>query len=399
MKNTARKNLKITRLVSLLAGIMFLLPIIEIFYKHVWLSIFQIILIANVYWIITRIFELPTSIFADTNGRKKSLMLSALANVFSAFLILFFPNLRWFAIASALSWLYFCFWSWTQQAFIDENLRILGNQKWFGKEYGNNLFFQWITGVVTPLIASLILKYFTQHWYTILAWLDLIFAIILLILQAQIVEVSNIKKKINTYKEKIKEALWVAKNAIINVYKNRNLRNFTIYRSLSSGVMFLSIILLPTLSQKWMPDRYSWIIAASWIIAFVVTSKFLYKIWEKHSYNLTRIIWTLAQGIILVIVWLFFDSWIFIWVMFILINISDWFIQSSRNHILVEQTNWFAIATTRSIIYSILALYSVLMKQILSFIDLKYALIILWLIILIANIVFCKKILNLSTKE
>lgn len=396
MEVIAKRNITITKRTSFLAWVTFLVPIIEIFYAHTWLSLFQIILISNVFTLVTWIFEIPTSVFADTMGRRKSLMLSVFFNLLWAVFILFFPHLRWFIIASFCSALYFCFWSWTEQAFIDENLKILWNQKWFGKVFGNNLFLQQVAWFVTPVIASLLLKRLGGTWYTVLAGLDVCFAIILVFLQYRIVEVANIKHHVGKIWSMIKMNIMVAKTAIQNIRKNTNLKTIIIYRALSSNVSFLTIILLPTLSNKWMPDRYSWFIVMAGTIAFMLSSKFIYKLGEKYSYNFTWILWTTLQGIVLVIVGFVFKSWIIIRIVYILMELFEWFRQTSWNHVLVEESWWVAVATTRSIVFSIFALYATILKLMVSFLDPQYALIIIGTIILLVNIFLWKKIILLK---
>jgi MFS family permease len=66
---------------------------------------------------------LPTSVFADTAGRKRSLMISVVCNLISALSIVFFPTYRGFIVASFFGGLYFAFWSGTGQAFLEDNLR------------------------------------------------------------------------------------------------------------------------------------------------------------------------------------------------------------------------------------------------------------------------------------
>ena len=396
MEAIAKKNIRITQWVNFLSWVTFLIPIIEIFYRYTWLSVMEIIIVSNVFTLVSWIFEIPTSVFADTMWRKKALILSVIANLLWALCILLFPHLWWFIAASFFSALYFCFWSWTEQAFIDENLKILWKEEWFWRVFWNNLFLQQIAGFATPVIASLMIKYFHGQWYILLAILDVIFAIILVFLQYKIVEISVVKNKITTFSHMIKDNILVAKLAISNIRNNKNLKTLLLYRSFSSNVSFLTIILLPTLANKGMPDRYSWFIVMWWTIAFMISSKFIYKIGEKHTYNLTWILWTVIQGILLIIVGLFSQSWLFIWIIFILIEFFEWFWQTSWNHVLVEQSSGLAVATTRSIIFSAFALYATILKQVVSFFWINYAFLIIWSIILLSNIFWGKKILSMK---
>ncbi|MEI7557903.1 MAG: hypothetical protein WCJ45_03620 [bacterium] len=71
------------------------------------------------------IFELPTSVWADTSGRKKSMFISLICNLIAAAFIFLFPTYRGFIIAAFFAALYRSFRSGTGQAFLEENLRIL----------------------------------------------------------------------------------------------------------------------------------------------------------------------------------------------------------------------------------------------------------------------------------
>jgi hypothetical protein len=107
---------------------------------------------------------------------------------------------------------------------------------------------------------------------------------------------------------------------------------------------------------------------------------------------------TIAQWIILIITGFILKSWIIIAAILIIFNIFDWIRQVVRNHVLVEQSKGIAIATTRSVIISITALYIAFWRQILSVIPLKYALIWSGVFILIVNIIMAKNVLALKKK-
>jgi hypothetical protein len=66
MQTIARKNINLQAWINFLSGMTFLIPVITLLYTYVGLSIFQIILIANVGSFVVFLLELPTSVFADT---------------------------------------------------------------------------------------------------------------------------------------------------------------------------------------------------------------------------------------------------------------------------------------------------------------------------------------------
>ena len=392
-KKQATRNIKFYGLISLISGITFLVPIISIFYKYTGLSTFEIVLISNIFTFWMWIFELPTSVLADTFWRKKSLLSSVICNFLCTLLILIFPNLIWFCIAAIFQGLYYSFRSGTWQAFLEENLSKLWEKDKFWRFFGKFSFYWEFAAIITPLISSIILKFSPEFWYTILAVLDCFFAFILIILTHQLTETYKIKEKIKSFKHALQLNINTWKNAIKEVFWNKDMRNFLIYRSLSHHVTFFWILLLPILSEKGMLDRVSWLITTLFTIWSMFAWKYAYKRWEKYWYNNSRIRSTILQATCLITAWIFFESRIFLAVIYFIFSVFDWIISPSWNHELIKLTNWKSIATTRSIIFACVALYMTLMKRILSYLEPNSALIILWIIILSANVIFTKKIL------
>lgn len=84
---------------------------------------------------------------------------------------------------------------------------------------------------------------------------------------------------------------------------------------------------------------------------------------------------TIAQAILIIIVALFLKSWILITIIMVLFNFFEGLWMPAWNHVLVEKTQGIAIATTRSIVFSVFALYTTIGKQFLSRFPVEYALI------------------------
>ena len=393
-KKQAEKNIKFYWLINLLAWITFLVPIISIFYKYTGLSTFEIVLISNIFTFWMWIFELPTSVLWDTFWRKKSLLASVICNFLCALFILVFPNLIWFCVAAVFQWLYYSFWSGTWQAFLEENLSKLWEKDKFWRIFWKFTFYWEFPAIITPVIASIVLKIIPDAWYTVLAALDCISALSLVILTYQLTETYEIKEKIKSVKHAIQLNINTWKEAIKEVFWNKNTRNFLIFRTLSYHVAFFDVLLLPILAEKGMIDWISWIITTIFAIWSMFGSKYAYKWWEKYWYNNARVWSTVAEWICLIIAWIFFKSRIFLAIIYLIFSIFNGIIQPARNHELVQVSKWKSIATTRSIIFACVALYMTLMKWILSYLEPNIALIIIWIIMLSINIVFFKKMLS-----
>ncbi len=395
MHKTARQNIKIHWWINFLSWVVFLVPVISIFYKYTGLSIFEIVLISNVFTFWMWLLELPTSVLADTTWRKKSLLFAVVSNFVFALIILLYPNFVGFCIAAIFQALYYSFWSGTGQAFLQENLSILKEEKTFGRVIWKFMFYEQLAAIMTPIIASLILKYFADSWYTILAAMDVIFALVLIILTTRLIETTQIEEKFTNFKHAIKVNIDTAKLAIKNVFWNKKLKLFLLYRSLSHHIMFFAIILLPILSEKGMEDWLSWAVTAVFVAWSMFASKYVYKIGERYGYKYPWVFGTIAQWILMILAWFLFNSWIVVAVIYFFFSIFNWLIWPSWNHLLVQLTKWKAIATTRSIIFAVFALYMTIGKQTLSFIEPQHALMILGVIILISNLFLGKKMLDM----
>lgn len=393
-KKQAKRNLKIFWWINFLAWVTFLVPIISIFYKYTWLSTAQIILVSNIFTLWMRVFELPTSTFADTVWKKKSLMASVICNFICATLIAVFPNLIWFCIAAVFQSLYHSFWSGTWQVYLEENLTVLWDQKKFWRFFWKFSSYEDLAALFTPVIASFILKWQPESGYTILAVLDAISALWLIILTSQLTETTKIVEKFKSFKESIKTNIDTWISAVKSVFWDKDLKLYLIYNCLSHHAKFFAILLLPILADKWMPNWLSWLITTVFTLFSMLAWRNVWRWWEKYWYN-TSIVWsTVVQWILLIIAWIFFKSWIFLAVLYLIFYIFDGFVYTSRNHGIVLLTDWKAKSTCRSIIFACIWLYMTIAKFLLSYFEPNIALVILWAVILSANLIFAKKILR-----
>jgi MFS family permease len=343
------------------------------------------------------LFEIPTSVFADTTWRRKSLVISVVCNLLSALMIVILPTYWGFIISSAVWGLYFAFWSGTGQAFLEDNLRHIWKEKSFWKAIGHLMSLETLSWLIVSLVVSCIIKrLWESSWYTTLAILDIIFALVLVILTLQLKEINPIKDKLFSIKRIFLDNYETAKNALRNIFVSKDMRTLLIYRSLSNHVAFLFIISLPLRIQVWMEPWLAWILWIISTIAMFLANKYAYKFWERWSYNHVWVLSTTVQAILLIIVAFFLKSWIMITIIMILFNFFEGLRMPAWNHVLVGQTKWIAISTTRSIVFSVFALYTTVGKQVLSTFPIEYALIALGIFILIVNAFFGKKILALS---
>jgi len=189
-----------------------------------------------------------------------------------------------------------------------------------------------------------------------------------------------------------------AMDALKNVFGNKRMRLFLIYRSLSHHTLFFPLIVLPWMVGKGMPDWGSGIVMTLASIASILTTKFAFKIGERFGYSLNWVLATTVQGILLVIAGWLSQSWVLVASIFILFNFFDGLWHPAWNHILVDLSHGRSIATTRSVIFSVFALYMTLGKQFLSLFTIQEALIGLGLFIVAINFLLGRKIMKLTEK-
>jgi hypothetical protein len=145
-----------------------------------------------------------------------------------------------------------------------------------------------------------------------------------------------------------------------------------------------------------MPDWASGLVISFATVGLMISNKFAYKLAGKFSYNKVWVYSTFVQALVLILAAFYLESWLVLVGIFAIFNILEGLWEPAWNHVLVGQTNSKAVATTRSIIFSVFAIYTTFGKQILSIFSVQQALILSAAVIIITNIKMSKKIINLK---
>ncbi len=390
----AECNISLQRWINLLAGVVFLVPVITLLYSHTGLGLVEITLIANVATFFTWILELPTSVFADVSGRRLSLLLSVSFNCLGAVLIFLFPSFWGFILASLCAAFYWSFWSGTGQAFLEENLRVLGKQQSFGKVIGSFMFAEQAAGLLTPLVATGVLYFFADGGYTILAGLDVLSASMLVFLTFQLRELPTAsQKQEGSFHHRY---LSTTMHALREVLGNANIRTILLYRSFANHVAYLPLVIFPVLTYAHMPSFLAGILATCATGGMMLVLYFGHRLADKKSYGHSWVIATILQALLLMISAFFLSHWVILAGLYVLFVALDGLWQPAWNHLLVQTVGGKAIATTRSIVFALFALYTTIGKQLLSFLPLSTALFLLACVMLVANLWLGRKILLLG---
>lgn len=394
-KQIARRNIRLQGLINMFAGFLFLTPVVTLLYKYTGLGLVEITLIANVATICMWLFELPTSVLADVVGRRPSLLTAVVFNLLGTLTILLFPQFWGFIVASVFAACYWSFWSGTGQAFLEENLRTLGEEKSFGKVIGRFMFAEQLAGLLCPLVAAGILYFFANSGYTILAAFDVVGALILVILTFLLREVGQTvllekeEKKVHRYWQTMS-------SAISSVRTNKDIRLLVIFRCFANHVSYLPLVIFPVLTRTGMPEYAAGIVGAIATLGVMIVLLLGHRFSEKYSYTASWVTASLLQALLLLIAASVLGNWWLLAVVYILFMACDGLWHPAWNHVLVQVVHGKAIATTRSIVFSIFALYTTLGKQLLSFMPLWVALVVTSIVIVATNIFFAKRLMRLE---
>lgn len=392
----AEKNVRLQKIINMLAGFVFLTPVITLLYKYTGLGLLEITLIANVATFCTWLFELPTSIFADVSGLKKSLLYSVVCNFIGALIVVLFPSFWGFIMASFFAALYWSFWSGTGQAFLEKSLRALGKERTFGKVIGNFMFVEQAASLLCPLVAAVVLYMLKDGGYMVLALLDMIGAGVLVALTLQLTELPEASSMEHKEHTSLQRYIATGKEALVQVFTNKNIRTLIFFRSFANHVAYFPLIIFPVLIDAHMPLFASGIVASSATLGMMCILKFGSKFSEKYSYGMSWTVATLLQAVLLIVASFFLSHWVLLVIIYVLFIALDGLWQPAWNHVLVQVVGGKAIATTRSLVFSIFALYTTVGKQLLSFFPLQVAFIVLALVIFSANMLWGRKILALE---
>jgi MFS family permease len=99
MMSISNNNTQKLYWVSLLSGFNLLEPIMTFFYLSVGLNYTNIFVVLLCFSVSILIFEIPTGVFADRYGAKKSLLAGTLVKALSLILLLLATN-EWYVYAS-----------------------------------------------------------------------------------------------------------------------------------------------------------------------------------------------------------------------------------------------------------------------------------------------------------
>jgi MFS family permease len=118
-------------------------------------SLIQVGLAETVFHIVSLIFEIPSGVFADTMGRKKSLIMSSIASLISAFVRGFIPGFGFVLLSIAFSALSYNFASGSDSALAYDTLLEDSREDEYDRYISNQTIIYRISGGIATLAAGL----------------------------------------------------------------------------------------------------------------------------------------------------------------------------------------------------------------------------------------------------
>jgi MFS family permease len=384
--NKWKFNIKIHYTWTFFSSILFLSPIITLYYKFYWLDIHDILVLTSIFTLFSTLLEIPTSTIWDTIGRVKVMKMSVLSSLFSFILIFLFPNIYIFYIAVFFSALWSALWSGTWHAKLQEDLEAASMQNQFWKVIWRLIALENIWKLFTPVVIYFVLKYF-ENWYRILAWLDVLAYSIWVFFVFKFIEFWKTEKYKNFNEFFISQKKVLKKAFNFLIWKN-TLLFFLVLMILWNDLWYLARVLLPSLVDNWVKDFLSsyiiWFSVLAWILGNLIPQK----LGEKLSWKKLFIVLIWINSILHFLAYLQVENNLILSIIFIFISFIIWIYWPTWNHIIMELTNIQEKATVRSLFLMIIWIFEAVFLFIFSFFDLKNSLLFLSIMIFISFILW-----------
>ncbi|MCK4358393.1 MAG: MFS transporter [Candidatus Cloacimonetes bacterium] len=266
-----------------LKNLRFFDPFIILFFREMGMSFLQIGTLYSIREISTTILEIPTGLFADTYGRKNSMIFAFVSYILSFIIFYFFPKFRIYIFAMILFAFGEAFRTGTHKAMIMEYLKIKNISHLKVEYYGHTRSLSQFGSAISALIAGALVLYSGSYKIIFLgSIIPYIFALFLMIsypkeLNGEIkkIEESNILKAVfGNFKNTISNFLQMFKNSLLI----KALFNSSLYDGLFKAIkdylqpilqtFALSIPILLSLGDK----RSTILISITYFLLYLITS-------------------------------------------------------------------------------------------------------------------------------
>lgn len=369
-------------LMNFFLNLFFLSPIVVFFYQQRGLNYFQILALESVLVLFIFLFEVPTGIFADKFGRKKSIIMGTLFLALEPIIFLFASNFFWFAVAFALFGIGITFHSGVIEAFIYDHLKSQNKENQMKKAMGTFGSASLVAMVVAPVIGSAIAKDLLMPQFVFLISLTIGAMFIGFILSLIIKD---------TKKKKVEEEnpITLLKDSSKLIRKNKSLYRIILLSLFASPFLFtLNYLYQPYFQNSELNTAVFGTIFAVGLLLSAALQKYAYKIEEIMGMKKAVLLATILPGLFYIgMAFLFHPVWAIL--LFIglraVIGLQEPLFADYKNVHIPSKNR----ATVLSLIAMLVSLYLVIMRLIIGKLadyNLSYAFIFMGAIIIIASI-------------
>ena len=369
-------------LMNFFLHLFFLSPVAVFFFKQRGLNYFQILALESVLVLFIVLFELPTGIFADKYGRKKSIVIGTLFLGLEPLIYLFADNFLWFATAFALAGIGITFHSGSIEALIYDHLKSKNKENQMKKAIGSFGSASLIAMVIAPIIGSFIAKdlIIPQFIFLILMTIGAMFISFFISL---FIKDTKQKKVIEV------NAFSLVKDGVKLIRKNKSLLRIVLLSVFASPFLFtLNYLYQPYLMNSGVNTALFGVIFAIGLLFAALLQKFAYKVEEVLGMKRAVFFATILPGIFYVIMaFAFHPVWAILLFVFVraIMGLKEPLFSDYKNLHIPSRNR----ATVLSLISILASLYLIGMRLVigrLADINLSYSFLFMGIVIIIASV-------------
>ncbi len=334
-------NIKKFYAFSFFSDLLFIMPVIVLFWQQNGLSLTQIMFLQSIFAIAIVLFEVPTGVIADKYGRKHSISIGTIILIVGVGIYSLGFSFWQFALAEIVWALGLTFVSGTDSALVYETLKQSKKEKDFKKVWGNTKSFNYLATGTAAIIGGFVATYSLRaNWY--LEILTLTFALLLVLSfkepkHYKIVEEKNYWKHT---KESFKEA-----------FTKKPLLFLVLFHALLATISRIGLwFYQPYMESSGLPLASFGIIWAAFTIFAISGSKLSHRLESKLSAR-----WSLWFIILMMTLSMIFMSYWFA-LFGILFIFSQQFIRGFSPPVLQDYTNKILTPERRATLLSIQSL-------------------------------------------
>jgi MFS family permease len=293
--------------------LMFIIPVVVLFWQQNGLSLTQIMILQSLYAITIVLLQVPTGFFADKFGRKYSLALGAIFLLGGALTYSLGYNFWQFIIAETIWAFGGAFISGADTALIYDTLKQTKKEEKFKKIWGNVKSFQYFASALSAIIGGFV-AYYSLRLNWILISISMFFVFIISLSLSEPKHTKILEKK-NYWRHSYE--------SFGEVFKNKSLLFILLFGALISvGIKISTAFYQPFMNAIGVKISYFGVIWALFGIFSIIGSKYSFKIEEKFKgkISLWLIIITLCLSLVLMSIFFVILGILFIFIQQFFVN-------------------------------------------------------------------------------